>query len=204
MTIYGESLPTAFYCLAPHSCDQDPPILARPIKRRRNIRYRGTRQTHPRKCLGRICHMPIMLEPWPLFRLVGLSGAQEFNPVLDPILGEHKNHLAKLLLGDSRLLRDQPKFRLQMVTILHVVVEVGPHHQRRVSASFQTCQKLGRQSRYQVFPPATIYRTDDIVSLPRANPCRLKSLQKTADEDRIDAPAFLTLVKADDLCATSH
>ena len=91
-----------------------------------------------------------------------------------------------------------------MIPILHVVIQVCPDHQRSVSPRLKTALQLLWHSCDQRFSSAAVYGPEDVVTLPRTNPCGLEGFQQRINKNRVNAPAFLALVKAKDLGTTSH
>lgn len=75
--------------------------------------------------------------PWPLPRFVGRSCKQELYPVLKAILGEYEIHLVKLVRCNAMLLGGFPESGLQLFPVIHVMVQIRPHHQRRIATHLQ-------------------------------------------------------------------
>ena len=120
-----------------HLRHQGAPILAGPIKRRRKLWLRRSRQASFRQQSSCVCNQSLVLLPWSFLRLVGSAGKQKIDPVFDAVLGEQENNLIKLILCDPSLLRGRPEPCFQLVTMLHVVIQISPDHQRRVSTHCQ-------------------------------------------------------------------
>lgn len=151
-----------------------------------------------------IRYLSAIFSPRSLLRFICRPCQQELNPVLKSIFGKHEDHLLEVFFFNAALLRDSPKLVFQLVAVLHVVIKISPYHQRRVATPLQTALQLSGHSRYQFGSSSAIFSSEEVIALLRSNPCGVKFLQQTEDENRINAAALFPFVQADDLRAASH
>ena len=145
-----------------------------------------------------------MLLPWAFLGFIGGSSQQELDPVFEPVFGEHKHDLLKLLARNPGAFRGLPEDLPQVIPSLHVMVQIGPHHQSRVAAHLQASPEFNGHRRNETGSAPAIHGADYVVAWPRTNPLGIKRLEKGPDENRVNAPALLALVETNHLSAASH
>lgn len=144
-----------------------------------------------------------MVQPSSLFGFVGRARLQELNPVFQPILSEDKDDLFEFVISDSTLAGGSPELLLQPPAILHIIIEIRPNHERRVSTHRETGSKLARHAPNDFTSASARHKPTD-AGTHRPYPTRIKSFEKSRNKDPVNAPPFLALMQADNLGSATH
>ncbi len=86
------------------------------------------------KPLGGVGSLPVIFQSRTFLRFIRRSGHQELNPVFDPVFGKDEHDQIKGCAFNPLLLSLPPELVSQGIAVVHVMVQVGPNHERGVAA----------------------------------------------------------------------